>query len=133
MPIESVGVGATPYQPNLSNIHVKKLEGAICKIGQFLDSIIAIRAVKQRGRGVEETRGKEKTETTSKYWTPNGHRPLSAMRTLGAKSITAIVVPEVTVAYQTLALKTEKAHNLREKALKVIRLFWVSKRQAPPS
>jgi ParB family chromosome partitioning protein len=45
------------------------------------------------------------------------------MRTLGAKSIVAIVVPEADVAYQILALNTEKAHNLREKSLEVIRMY----------
>ena len=45
------------------------------------------------------------------------------MRTLGAKSIIAIVVPEAAAAYQILALNTEKAHNLREKALEVIRMY----------
>jgi ParB family chromosome partitioning protein len=34
----------------------------------------------------------------------------------------ALVVPEREVAYRILALNTEKAHNLREKALEVIRL-----------
>jgi ParB family chromosome partitioning protein len=103
-------VAATPFQRNLSDTHVRKLEGVIGKIGRFLDPIIAIRA-------------KRAAEETIKYWTPNGHHRLSAMRTLGAKSITAIVVPEVSVAYQILALNTEKAHNLREKALEVIRLY----------
>ncbi len=102
-------VAATPYQRNLSDTHVRKLEGVISKIGRFLDPIIAIRA--------------KKPEETIKYWTPNGHHRLSAMRTLGAKSITAIVVPETSVAYQILALNTEKAHNLREKALEVIRMY----------
>lgn len=118
-------VAATPYQRNLSDTHVRKLEGVISKIGRFLDPIIAIRAVKQRGKGVEGVGGKAEAEAeeTIKYWTPNGHHRLSAMRTLGAKSITAIVVPEASVAYQILALNTEKAHNLREKALEVIRLY----------
>src|SRR5204863_9938755 len=49
------------------------------------------------------------------------HR-LSAMRMLGAKCITAILVPEEAAAYQILALNTEKAHNLREKSLEVIRM-----------
>jgi ParB family transcriptional regulator, chromosome partitioning protein len=48
---------------------------------------------------------------------------LSAMRTLGAKAITAIVVPEESTAYQILALNTEKAHNLRERALEVIKMY----------
>ena len=103
-------VAPTPYQRNLSDTHVRKLEAVIGKIGRFLDPIIAVRAVKAAGGAV-------------KYWTPNGHHRLSAMRTLGAKSITAIVVPEAAAAYQILALNTEKAHNLREKALEVIRMY----------
>ncbi len=45
------------------------------------------------------------------------------MKTLGAKSIIGIVVPEVATAYQILALNTEKAHHLRERALEVIRMY----------
>ena len=101
-------VEATPYQRNLSDAHVRKLEAVIGKLGRFLDPIIAVRA--QR-------------EGAAKYWTPNGHHRLSAMRTLGAKSITAIVVPEPAAAYQILALNTEKAHNLREKSLEVVRMY----------
>jgi len=44
------------------------------------------------------------------------------MKQLGAKSITALVVPEPDVAHKILALNTEKAHNLREKSLEVSRL-----------
>ena len=44
------------------------------------------------------------------------------MRQLGAKSIVALVVPEPEVAHRILLLNTEKAHNLREKALEVARL-----------
>lgn len=106
LPIEIVE--ATPYQRNLSETHVRRLEGVIGKLGRFLDPIIAVRA---RGGG------------TAKYWTPNGHHRLAAMRTLGAKSIIAILVPEDAAAYQILALNTEKAHNLREKALEVIRMY----------
>ena len=102
-------VEPTPYQRNLSDTHVRKLEGVIGKIGRFLDPIIAVRIAKLDHAG--------------KYWTPNGNHRLSAMRTLGAKSIIAIVVPEAAAAYQILALNTEKAHNLREKALEVIRMY----------
>jgi ParB family chromosome partitioning protein len=102
-------VEPTPYQRNLSNTHVRKLERVIEKIGRFLDPIIAVRL--------------PKPDHIAKYWTPNGNHRLSAMRTLGAKSIIAIVVPEAAVAYQILALNTEKAHNLREKALEVIRMY----------
>ena len=107
LPIELVE--PTPYQRNLSDTHVRKLEAVIGKIGRFLDPIIAVRA--------------PKADHAAKYWTPNGHHRLSAMKTLGAKSIPAIVVPEAAAAYQILALNTEKAHNLREKALEVIRMY----------
>ncbi len=103
-------VAPTPYQRNLSEPHVRKLEAVIGKLGRFLDPIIAVRAGAHAAEGV-------------KYWTPNGHHRLSAMKTLGAKSITAILVPEAGAAYQILALNTEKAHNLREKALEVIRMY----------
>lgn len=106
LPIEKVE--ATPYQRNLSETHVRKLETVIGKIGRFLDPIIAVRAQQNQ---------------PATYWTPNGFHRLSAMKTLGAKSIIAIVVPESTTAYQILALNTEKAHNLREKALEVIRMY----------
>lgn len=107
LPIELVE--PTPYQRNISDTHVRKLEGVIGKIGRFLDPIIAVRIVKP--------------DYAAKYWTPNGNHRLSAMRTLGAKSIIAIVVPETAAAYQILALNTEKAHNLREKALEVTRMY----------
>ena len=107
VPIELVE--PTPYQRNLSDTHVRKLEAVIGKIGRFLDPIIAVRIAKP--------------DHAAKYWTPNGNHRLSAMRTLGAKSVIAIVVPEAAAAYQILALNTEKAHNLREKALEVIRMY----------
>jgi len=107
LPIELVE--PTPFQRNLSDTHVRKLELVIDKIGRFLDPIIAVRA--------------PTGEQVAKYWTPNGNHRLSAMKTLRAKSIVAIVVPEAAVAYQILALNTEKAHNLREKSLEVIRMY----------
>jgi ParB family chromosome partitioning protein len=102
-------VEPTPYQRNLSETHVRKLEAVIGRIGRFLDPIIAVRT--------------PKPDQAARYWTPNGNHRLSAMRTLGAKSLVAIVVPEPSVAYQILALNTEKAHTLREKALEVIRMY----------
>jgi ParB family chromosome partitioning protein len=107
LPIELVE--PTPYQRNLSDTHVRKLEGVIGKIGRFLDPLIAVRMIRP--------------DHAAKYWTPNGNHRLSAMRTLGARSIVGIVVPEASAAYQILALNTEKAHNLREKALEVIRMY----------
>lgn len=108
LPIEQVE--ATPYQRDISDTHVRKLEAVIGKLGRFLDPIIVVRA-------------KDVQQSEIMYWTPNGHHRLSAMRTLGAKCIIAIVVPEAAAAYQILALNTEKAHNLREKALEVIRMY----------
>jgi ParB family chromosome partitioning protein len=106
LPIDQVE--PTPYQRNLSDAHARRLENVIGKLGRFLDPIIAVRA--------------QKSDDGALYWTPNGHHRLSAMRTLGAKCITAILVPEESAAYQILALNTEKAHNLREKSLEVIRM-----------
>jgi ParB family chromosome partitioning protein len=107
LPIDQVE--PTPYQRNLSDAHVRRLEGVIAKLGRFLDPIIVVR--KQSGA------------SSVRYWTPNGNHRLSAMRTLGAKCIIALVVPEPAAAYQILALNTEKAHNLRERALEVIKMY----------
>ena len=106
LPIDKVE--PTPYQRNLSETHLRKLETVIGKLGRFLDPVIAVRS---------------QEDGSAKYLTPNGNHRLSAMRTLGAKSIVALVVPEVSVAFQILALNTEKAHNLRDKALEVIRMY----------
>ena len=40
-----------------------------------------------------------------------------------AKSITALVVADREIAWQILALNTEKAHNLKERSLEVIRIY----------
>ena len=97
-------VAPTPFQRDLSPAHVDRLAQAIDKLGRFLDPIVAVRT------------------DEGAYWTPNGHHRLAAVRQLGGKAITALVVPEMEVAYRILVLNTEKAHNLRERALEVIRL-----------
>jgi ParB family transcriptional regulator, chromosome partitioning protein len=97
-------VEPTPYQRDLSESHVERLAVAIDKLDRFLDPVIAVPA----GGG--------------KYWSPNGYHRLGAMKQLGAKSIVALVVPEPEVAHRILLLNTEKAHNLRERALEVARL-----------
>jgi len=102
LPLDTVE--PTPYQRDLSETHVQRLAQAIDKLDRFLDPVIAVRA------------------TDGKYWTPNGYHRLGALRLLGAKSITALVVPEEKVAHKILALNTEKAHNVRERALEVTRL-----------
>src|SRR5512134_1010008 len=98
-------VEPTPFQRDLSDMHHKKLADVIDKTGIFLDPIICVTAPKEG------------------FWTPNGMHRLMAMRRLGAKSITALVVPRREVAWEILALNTEKAHNLREKSLEVIRIY----------
>jgi ParB family chromosome partitioning protein len=45
------------------------------------------------------------------------------MRRLGARSISALIVPDHEIAWQILALNTEKAHNLKERSLEVIRIY----------
>ncbi|HET7041773.1 MAG TPA: ParB N-terminal domain-containing protein [Gemmatimonadales bacterium] len=97
-------VEPTPYQRDLSDTHVARLGDAIDKLDRFLDPIIAVPA------------------DAGKYWSPNGYHRLGAMTQLGARTITALVVPEPDVAHRILALNTEKAHNLKEKSLEVSRL-----------
>ena len=103
LPIESVE--PTPFQRDLSDAHHKRLSEVIDKTGLFLDPVIAITAP---GKG---------------FWTPNGRHRLEALRRLGAKSIIALVVPKREIAWQILALNTEKAHNLRERSMEVIRIY----------
>ncbi len=95
----------TPFQRDLSQTHHKKLADVLHRTGMFLDPVIAVTAP---GTG---------------FWTPNGRHRLEAMRRLGARSITALVVPKREIAWQILALNTEKAHNLRERSLEVIRIY----------
>jgi ParB family chromosome partitioning protein len=55
-------------------------------------------------------------------WTPNGRHRLAAAKVLGLKQITALISPDESLAYRILALNTEKAHNLRDRSLEVIRM-----------
>ena len=98
-------VEPTPFQRDLSDTHHKRLSDVINKTGLFLDPIIAV------------------TAPSGGFWTPNGRHRLAAMRRLGARSIAALVVPDREVAWQILALNTEKAHNLKERSLEVIRIY----------
>jgi ParB family chromosome partitioning protein len=98
-------VEPTPFQRDLSDTHHKRLAEVIAKTGRFLDPLIAITAPKEG------------------FWTPNGRHRLEAMRRLGARAITALVVPTREVAWQILALNTEKAHNLKERSLEVVRIY----------
>src|SRR4051812_41177819 len=103
LPIDSIE--PTPFQRDLSQTHHRRLADVIHRTGLFLDPVIAV------------------TAPDEGFWTPNGRHRLEAMRRLGAKSIAALVVPKREIAWQILALNTEKAHNLRDKSLEVIRIY----------
>jgi ParB family chromosome partitioning protein len=94
----------TPFQRDLSPAHMKRLVEVMKKLKRFTEPIVVVRS----GDG---------------YWTPNGNHRRAAAAKLGAEMIPAIVMPEPEVAYQILALNTEKAHNLKDKALEVIRMY----------
>ena len=102
LPLEKVE--PTPYQRDRSDTHVKKLANAMERVQRFLDPVIAVRH-------------------DGMYWTPNGNHRLGAMKLMGMRAVTALVLPEEEVAYQILALNTEKAHNLKERSLEVIRMY----------
>jgi ParB family chromosome partitioning protein len=102
LPIDSVE--PTPFQRDLSDSHVTRLASAIERLERYLDPLVVVPA--EDGR----------------YWTPNGNHRLAALRRLGAKAVIALVVPEIEVAHRILLLNTEKAHNVRERALEVSRL-----------
>jgi ParB family transcriptional regulator, chromosome partitioning protein len=98
-------VQPTPYQRDLSKPHVKRLQEVIRKLGRFVDPVVVV----STGPG--------------QYWTPNGNHRREALTKLKAETIPVILIPEPEVAFQILALNTEKAHNVKEKALEVIRMY----------
>lgn len=102
LPVEKVD--RTAFQRDVSDAHVRKLTVAMDKTRRYLDPIIAVRE-------------------GDRYLTPNGGHRLTALKELGARTVLALLVPEREVAYQILALNIEKAHNLREKALEVVRMY----------
>ena len=105
-------VEPTPYQRDLSKPHVERLSAAMDRLGRYLDPMIVVRG----------STGGEEEDAKHPYWTPNGNHRLAALKRLGARAVVAIVVPDVEVAHRILLLNTEKAHNLRERSLEVIRL-----------
>src|SRR6266508_5807216 len=98
-------VEPTPYQRDLSPTHVKRLQEVMKKTDRFVDPVVVM-SVKP-----------------GLYWTPNGNHRRAVLDKLKVKMIPAILVPEPEVAFQILALNTEKAHNLKEKSLEVIRMY----------
>ncbi|MGE0322466.1 MAG: chromosome partitioning protein ParB [Polyangiaceae bacterium] len=108
-------VGPTPFQRDVSDAHVRRLTLAMDKTRRFLDPLIVVRA--------SMLSGSEGAETGPRYLTPNGNHRLTALKELGSNAVIALLVPEREVAYQILALNIEKAHNLRERALEVVRMY----------
>ncbi len=96
-------VEATPFQRDLSRTHAERLVEAIGAAGLFLDPVIAV-------------------PSADGFWSPNGRHRLEAARRLGMRAITVLLVPDEKLAYRILALNTEKAHNLRDRSLEVIRM-----------
>jgi len=97
-------VQPTPFQRDLSPTHTKRLAAKIDETAAFLDPLIVVRG--EDGR----------------LWTPNGRHRLAAGKVLGLKQITALISPDDSLAYRILALNTEKAHNLKDRSLEVIRM-----------
>jgi ParB family chromosome partitioning protein len=97
-------VQPTPFQRDLSPTHAKRLAAKIDETAAFLDPLIVVR-------------GEE-----GGLWTPNGRHRLAAAKVLGLKQITALISPDESLAYRILALNTEKAHNLKDRSLEVIRM-----------
>lgn len=96
-------VQPTPFQRDLSPTHAKRLSERIEETGVFLDPLIAV--IGEDG-----------------FWTPNGRHRLAAAKRLGLRQITALISSDASLAYRILALNTEKAHNLKDKSLEVIRM-----------
>ncbi len=113
LPLEKVS--ATPYQRDLSPTHAKRLQEMVRKVGRFVDPIVVV------------------SPRPGVYWTPNGHHRLAVLQKLKAEWVPAILIPEAEVAYQILALNTEKAHNLKEKSLEVIRMYRSLAEERPKS
>jgi ParB family chromosome partitioning protein len=102
LPLASVT--PTPFQRDLSPTHTKRLAQRIEESGSFLDPLIVVRG------------------TGNQFWTPNGRHRLAAAKVLGLRQITALISPDEDLAFRILALNTEKAHNLRDRSLEVIRM-----------
>jgi ParB family chromosome partitioning protein len=113
LPIEALQ--PTPFQRDLSPTHTKRLALKIEEAGSFLDPLIVV-------RGAEGA-----------LWTPNGRHRLAAAKLLGLKQITALISPDEHLAFKILALNTEKAHNLKDRSLEVIRMARELDRRNPRS
>ena len=102
--IPLTAVEPTPFQRDLSPTHTKRLAAKIEESGSFLDPLIVVRG------------------EDGKLWTPNGRHRLAAAKVLGLRLVTALVCSDQELAYRILALNTEKAHNVKDRSLEVIRM-----------
>lgn len=105
----------SPYQRDLSPTHVKRLTEAIRKLDRFIDPVVAV------------------SPRPGVYWTPNGAHRHAVLGKLKAQWVPAVLVPEPDVAFQILPLNIEKAHNLREKSLEVVRMYRALAEERPGS
>jgi ParB family chromosome partitioning protein len=103
LPVDKVE--ASPYQRDLSPAHVKRLTEGVKKLDRFVDPVVAL------------------SPKPGVYWTPNGNHRRAVLEKLKADFIPAVLVVEPEVGYQILPLNIEKAHNLKEKSLEVIRMY----------
>jgi ParB family chromosome partitioning protein len=108
-------VQASPYQRDISPTHVKRLQEAVKRLDRFVDPIVTV------------------SPSAGVYWTPNGNHRRTVLDKLKAKMVPAILVAEPEVAFQVLPLNTEKAHNLKEKSLEVIRMYRGALAEQPTS
>src|SRR5687768_1123549 len=111
LPLASVQ--PTPFQRDLSPTHTKRLAQKIDEAGSFLDPIIVVRDEK------------------GEFCTPNGRHRLAAAKVLGLRQITALISPDEGLAFRILALNTEKAHNVKDRSLEVIRMARALARREP--
>jgi ParB family chromosome partitioning protein len=105
LPVSSVV--PTPFQRDLSEAHVKRLQDVIERVGVFLDPVVAVAAP---------------AGAPAPFWSPNGYHRLSALQRMGAKTVTALIASDPALAYRILALNTEKAHNTKERSLEAMRM-----------
>jgi len=113
LPLEAIE--PTPFQRDLSPTHTKRLAQKIEESGSFLDPLIVVRGA--RGG----------------FWTPNGRHRLAAAKVLGLRQITVLISPDEALAFKILALNTEKAHNLKDRSLEVIRMARALAERSPRS
>ena len=112
LPLRSIE--ATPFQRDLSKVHADRLSDAIGAVGIFLDPVIAVPG-------------------PDGFTSPNGRHRLAAAKKLGLRAVSALVVADPQIAYRILPLNTEKAHNLRDRSMEVIRMARSLAKEQPRS